>query len=271
MKIWVNTLVHNEESFIWYAIMSVVDYVDKVLVWDTGSTDNTVKIIHEIIKLKGDKIQFKEVEEVNEDSLTVRRQEMLESSKCDWVMVLDGDEIWSRESIKRLIDSINKYKDKEAIVVPFYNLVGDIYHYQNESAGRYKILGKMGHLQIRAVNRSVPGLHIKGTYPLEGFYDSKDKLLQESSNIVLVEAKYFHATHLLRSSKARKYRKEKYDLGIRFPANFQFPEVFYEKAPSVVPSPWAKRSFSLFLISLCLYPFLSVKRILENFYLTLNK
>ena len=50
MKIWANTVVHNEENFIWFAIMSVVDYVDKVLVYDTGSTDQTVSIIKEIKK-----------------------------------------------------------------------------------------------------------------------------------------------------------------------------------------------------------------------------
>ena len=48
--IWANTIVHNEENFIWFAIMSVIDWVDKMLVWDTGSTDKTVEIIEEIIK-----------------------------------------------------------------------------------------------------------------------------------------------------------------------------------------------------------------------------
>ena len=48
MKIWVNTIVHNEENFIWFAVMSVIDYVDKVLIYDTGSTDKTVEIIKEI-------------------------------------------------------------------------------------------------------------------------------------------------------------------------------------------------------------------------------
>ena len=47
-KIWAHTLVKNEERFIWFSVMSVIVNVDKVLIWDTGSTDDTVKIIQKI-------------------------------------------------------------------------------------------------------------------------------------------------------------------------------------------------------------------------------
>ena len=49
MKIWAHTLVMNEDRFIWYAVMSVIDYVDKILIFDTGSTDGTVRIIKGIV------------------------------------------------------------------------------------------------------------------------------------------------------------------------------------------------------------------------------
>ena len=47
-NIWVHTLVKNEEKYLWYAVMSVADFVDKVLLWDTGSSDKTVEIIKQI-------------------------------------------------------------------------------------------------------------------------------------------------------------------------------------------------------------------------------
>ena len=100
MKIWANTIVNNEENFIWFAIMSVVDYVDKVLVWDSGSTDNTVAIIKEIQKIKKDRIIFREVGEVKGEDFAKARQAMLEQSRCDWILILDGDEIWWKGSIK---------------------------------------------------------------------------------------------------------------------------------------------------------------------------
>ena len=57
-KIIVHCLVANEERFVWYALQSVLPYVDQVMVWDTGSTDKTVEIIKAI---KSPKIIFKEL------------------------------------------------------------------------------------------------------------------------------------------------------------------------------------------------------------------
>ena len=48
MSIWAHTLVKNEERFVWFAINSVIDYVDEMRVWDNGSSDSTVKIIKSI-------------------------------------------------------------------------------------------------------------------------------------------------------------------------------------------------------------------------------
>ncbi|KKR11163.1 MAG: Glycosyl transferase family 2 [Candidatus Woesebacteria bacterium GW2011_GWA1_39_21b] len=65
MKIWAHTLVRNEERYIWFSVMSVINYVDKILIWDTGSTDNTVSIIREIKKKYPEKIDFKKVGKVD--------------------------------------------------------------------------------------------------------------------------------------------------------------------------------------------------------------
>ncbi|OGE34520.1 hypothetical protein A3C32_04220 [Candidatus Daviesbacteria bacterium RIFCSPHIGHO2_02_FULL_41_14] len=44
MRIVSNTVVHNEENFVWYALMSIALFVDQLLVWDTGSTDKTIEV-----------------------------------------------------------------------------------------------------------------------------------------------------------------------------------------------------------------------------------
>ena len=170
MKIWANTVVHNEENFIWFAIMSVVDYVDKVLVYDTGSTDQTVSIINGIKRIKKDKIIFKELGEVNAEEFPKIRQQMLDESNCDWMLVLDGDEIWWDSSIKNLIKKINTDgNDIDGIVVPMIVPVGDIYHLQAEEAGKYELLGKRGHFNLRAINKKIPGLHADFPYGRERF------------------------------------------------------------------------------------------------------
>src|SRR3989338_7015752 len=106
MKIFANTIVNNEENFIWFAIMSVVDYVDKILVWDTGSTDKTVELVKGIRETKGDKVEFREVGVVDKHEFTKMRQMMLDESKCDWILILDGDEVWWEDSIKKVVKEI---------------------------------------------------------------------------------------------------------------------------------------------------------------------
>lgn len=262
MKIWVNTIIHNEENFIWFAVMSVVDFVDKVLIYDTGSTDKTVEIIKEIQKIKGDKIVFKEVGAVDKNEFTKVRQEMLEESDCDWILIVDGDEIWSDGSIKKITEKINKDGKKlNGIVVPYYVALGDIYHYQEEKAGRYQLLKRIGHLSLRALNKKIPGLHVGLPYGTEGFYDEGNEQIHEGENVVYLNTPYFHLTHLIRSSK--KNDKFKYELGDKVGNNFKFPEVFSMKVPEIVLSPWKKRSKLFWLISL---PTTTLRKIKRRFF-----
>lgn len=261
MKIWVNTIVHNEENFIWFAIMSVVDFVDKVLVYDSGSTDKTVRIIKEIQKIKGKKIKFSEIGAVNKYQFTKARQEMLDRSNCDWILIVDGDEIWPNESIKKLTDKINRDgKNLDGIVVPYYVNIGDIYHYQEEKAGQYKLLGKKGHLSLRAISKDIPGLHVDLPYGMEGYFDENNLPIHERKDCVFLNSPYFHTTHLKRSTKTKEVNKFKYELGKGFPKGFFFPEVLSKLAPKIVPSPWKKRSKVFYLVAFLLTPLRKIKR-----------
>lgn len=247
--IWANCLVRNEEKWVWYAIMSVVDYVDKVLVWDTGSTDKTVEIIKTI---DNPKIVFKEYGEVTKENYPEARQAMLKSTKADWVFILDGDEIWRQKDIAQLVAEINREGDnKESVVVKTINFVGDVFHYQEEAAGQYRIAGRKGHYNLRAMNMNIPGLHASGAHGVQGFFDNDSKSIQERDpqKIMFLPISYFHATHLQRTSGTKKegevplrLKKRKYEIGIPFPKNAEYPDVFYLPRPEIVPSPWIKMS-----------------------------
>lgn len=63
-------IVKNEDQFIWYAISSVLPYVDKFIIFDTGSTDKTVEIIR---LFKDKKIVFKQKEKVDALGLAALR------------------------------------------------------------------------------------------------------------------------------------------------------------------------------------------------------
>ncbi len=250
--VWANTLVKNEERYLWYAVSSIIDHVDKMLLWDTGSTDNTVQVIKELIKKYGSKIEFKEVGSVDPERFTQIRQEMLDKTKSDWLVILDGDEVWWQDSIKKLINLIQKEGDKlETIISPYYNIIGDIYHYQEKSAGKYQIDNYNGHINIRALNRRIPGLHLEKPHGQQGFYDGEGVLIQKrpEENRKYLDAPYFHFTNMVRSSTRqndlnvpKRSLKFKHEIGISFPKDFSYPEVFYQKHPNIVFDVWGKMS-----------------------------
>lgn len=260
-KIWGQTIVKNEDRYIYFAIKSVIDFLDKLIIWDTGSTDKTVKIIKKLQLQFLKKIEFKELGPQNPSGITTLRQQMLNISDCDWIIILDGDEVWWKDSIKKIKATINKNSDELfALVNPTINLIGDMYHYQEEKAGQYFILGKIGHFNIRAINRRIPGLHIKGDYPKEAFYGENENMIQSmDQKLKFVDAPYLHFTHLPRSTE-NKNMKLKYELGIRFPKNFKYPEVFYEKYPGFIPNPFTKRTKEYILRAFIETPLKKLKR-----------
>jgi len=86
----VHCVVKNEERWIWFALKSILDIADKILVYDTGSSDRTVDIIKTI---KSKKIFFEEKGEVDAKGLAQFRREQLIRTKKEWFLILDGDEI----------------------------------------------------------------------------------------------------------------------------------------------------------------------------------
>ena len=261
MKIWVNTIVNNEENFIWFAVMSVIDYVDKILIWDTGSSDQTVNIIQELMQIHSNKISFKEVGEVNKFQFPKMRQKMLDESKSDWVLILDGDEIWWESSIRKIKHEINFKGDQfEGIVVPMVVPVGDIFHLQEEKAGRYKILGKKGHLSLKAFSKNIPNLHVDAFYGKEAFLDKDNIPIQERKKIIFLNTPLLHVTHLKRSKHKRKYDKFKNEFGNPVSENFKFPEVLYKNYPRQIPDPFQKISGSDLIKAKLLTPLRKLKR-----------
>ena len=64
--------------------------------------------------------------------------------------------------------------------MPTFNLVGDIFHYQEEAAGKYRFGDLKGHYNLRAVKRDIPGLHSEGSHGVWGWADQDNKQIQKS-------------------------------------------------------------------------------------------
>lgn len=271
-KITAHTLVKNEMRFLWFAVMSVLPYIDEMLLWDTGSTDGTRDIIKRIRELDiSKKIDFRECGEVDKASFAQARQEMLDATKTDWFIVVDGDEIWWQDSIRKVVqvvESSTSSSDIESIVVPTVNLVGDIYHYQEEKAGGYNLAGRKGHYNLRGVNRKIPGLHSLGEHGVWGWVDGENKMIQDrKSKVKFINAPYMHATFLERARDVqaseqvpKRAKKQKYEIGIPFPADYFYPEVFFQPKPDIIPSPWRKMSKSFYTRAFFETPLRKIKR-----------
>lgn len=271
MEITAHVLVKNEFRFVWYAVMSVINHVDKVLLWDTGSTDGTVDIINQILEspeAKG-KVIFKKHIEANFNEEVVR-QKMLDETKTPWFIVVDGDEIWWEASIKKVTEYIRENgKNVESIVVPTVNVIGDIYHYQEEAAGNYHLAQRVGHLAIRAVSMSIPGLHSLGRHGIWGWVDGDNRQIQDrqQSKIVFLDAPYIHTTFLPRganrnfdSDVLKRSFKRKYEVGLDFSLDYYYPEVFFRPRPLIVPNIWEKMSADFRLRAQVETPLKKIKR-----------
>jgi hypothetical protein len=257
MKVYAHCLVRNEERFLWFSVMSVIDHLDKVFIWDTGSSDKTLQIIKEIERVRPGKVYFKEIGEVDPNEFTLVRQKMLNETDSDWLILVDGDEVWWEDSIKKITSVINENENRlDSIVSEYLNPVGDIYHFQDKEAGGYKIDGKSGFFNIRAMNRKINGLKVEKPHGQQGYFNKDSVLIQDmdkEKRMFMNGPDYLHFTNLKRSSKnldlevPKRKMKYKYELGKSFPLDFYYPEVFFRPRPNVVDSPWIGRSSSYFL------------------------
>jgi glycosyltransferase involved in cell wall biosynthesis len=269
MKITGHCIVKNESRFIWYSLMSVINYVDDLLIYDTGSTDQTPKILKTIKTMYPNKINLKFVGEVTVDSYAEVIQQMIDQTTGDWIFVIDADEIWWEDSIKLVRKTIDTNgKSLESIVVPTINLVGDMYHKQEERAGLYELAGRKGHLNLRAVNRAIPGLRSQGPHGKWSWVDEAGTAVQnrDPKKIKYLEAPYLHATFLKRSLEGsdskvpKRAKKRKHELGIPFPRDFYYPEVFFREKPPFIKDVWENMSTSFYVQSLIETPLRKFKR-----------
>lgn len=271
MKIWSHTLVKNEERYLWFAVQSVAKYMDKMMIWDTGSSDQTVAIIKELQNLYPNKIEFKSIGEVSIERFSEIRQKMIEETKSDWVFILDGDEVWWDDSIAKLIELIDsKGKNIDSIVNKYVNVIGDIFHYQEERAGQYKIDNVKGHITIRAMNMVIPGIHAANPHGKQAFFDETKTPVQNLNpkrRVFLEPLGYMHFTHVVRSDTReddlkvpKRDIKLKRELGIPFPLDYYYPEVFFRPKPKIVPSPWVTMDQSFRWQSKVLTPLRKFKR-----------
>lgn len=193
-------LVKNEENFIGPVLESVLDHVDKAIVFDTGSTDKTVEIIKRLADKFPEKIMFEEKGVCDKVRHTALRQEMVDRTATDWFMILDGDEVWTDRAMAEAIEAINDAADAgiECLVSPFYLCVGDIYH-QTKRSGQINILGRQDYHYPRFLRNKQ--IKWQGDYNEDTLINAATgEVFFNEKNTKFLKEKYWHTTHLRRSS-----------------------------------------------------------------------
>jgi len=157
----IQSVVKNE-PFIYYAIKAVYAYCDEILLYDTGSTDHTLQDIDQLLKEDvKKKIRFKQVKldfdeekwslagledfiRVNMGKMSVGkcRQMQIDETKTKYFMLVDGDEVHYKHTMKLITKSLlpNFPKDKIAVGFPL-NWFFDLDH--TFTSGTFPVNGRI--------------------------------------------------------------------------------------------------------------------------------
>lgn len=109
-------IVKDEEARIEQCLLSVKDYVNEMIVIDTGSTDNTIGICE-----RHGAVVYPYVWEEN---FSAARNFGLQLCQCKWILWMDADEALDESSAKLLPKIIAETKAK-VIALPIFNYYGE--------------------------------------------------------------------------------------------------------------------------------------------------
>ena len=103
-------IVKNEENNLRDCLNSIKEYVDEIVVVDTGSTDRTLKIAEEM--------GAKTSTYIWNDDFSAARNASIELATCSWILWLDADDRIPAGQ-EAVIDEAKSYGAKGYIVKPF--------------------------------------------------------------------------------------------------------------------------------------------------------
>lgn len=242
-------VVKNEEKWVWFSIISIIDYVDKVIVFDTGSKDSTRDILNTLKAIYPEKMQLTFFDRFPEKDLAYLRQLQIEMTGTEWFMVLDGDEIWPKESIESIVNLL-PVTNASLVAVPFINFVGNLNNIQNPAVNTYRLKDVTGSFTLRFIRTKYRNVRASGIYGVEGYYDNSGEPIQShEEDLILLDKGFQHTSLLIRSKNliydfTIKYRRKKFLAKAAYVRDFDLADVFLHKnIPPIVPDPFTTPGF----------------------------
>ena len=131
LKIYANYVVYNEELLLPISIASIYDYVDKIIVVDNESTDNTIGVLEPFM----DKIKL--IACSSKDFSVLRNVALFNSREADYIVKIDADEIMFESFSASLQTLAQKMEETKANTCScyFYHMLQDLEHMQNANDG----------------------------------------------------------------------------------------------------------------------------------------
>jgi tetratricopeptide (TPR) repeat protein len=163
-------MVKNEEKFLSQCLDSVRNYVDEIIIVDTGSTDGTVEIAEKYT----DKIYLHPWEE----DFSKHRNQSISYATGNWIFILDADEVLSPESGNAVLEAI-----KDESIDSIYATVKNSFDKSRGEAvhNSIRIFRNNGiiHYEGRVHNRVV-GEKASKIYPITLFHEGYNLPPEES-------------------------------------------------------------------------------------------
>lgn len=157
-------IVKNEEAFLSQCLESIKDFVDEIIIVDTGSTDRTV----EIAKRYTDKIYFHPWE----DSFSKARNQAPAYATCDWIFQIDADEELVQEDTHILLDAVQN-EELDAIMVQIVSTLREGKSESIHSVERIFRNNRLIHYEGRVHERMV-GIKNAKVYPIRLIHHGYD-------------------------------------------------------------------------------------------------
>ena len=126
-------MVKNEEDTIIKTLISIQNYIQSLIIYDTGSTDNTIKIIREFCEDNSIELNLKEEEFINFEESRNRALKFAESfQNIQYILLLDSNDILDDEDDDLMRLCIDKQLSNETgfyLIQEWYNFNNvDIYY-----------------------------------------------------------------------------------------------------------------------------------------------